>query len=105
MKMKKEIFNFFSDENNRDYLLQIFKHEEIESFIKYYNLNSNINIVKIYYQNYFPESKREDIEKIESNKYESKINEYLNDLDLAKKKNNFYVYIRKVFNLKNKYKT
>ena len=105
MKMKKEIFNFFSDENNRDYLLQIFKHEEIESFIKYYNLNSNINIVKIYYQNYFPESKREDIEKIESNKYESKINEYLNDLDLAKKMNNFYVFISKVFNLENKYKT
>ena len=105
LKLRDEIFTFFSDENNKDYIKEIFKQDEIDSFIKFYNINY---IIKIYFKNYFFETKKKDIEKIEltiGNKKKYDLDEYLQYLDEAKKKNHLYSLISKLYPIDPKTKT
>ena len=105
LKLRDEIFTFFSDENNKDYIKEIFKQDEIDSFIKFYNINY---IIKIYFKNYFFETKKKDIEKIEltiGNKKKYELDEYLQYLDEAKKKNHLYSLISKLYPIDPKTKT
>ena len=105
LKLRDEIFTFFSDDNNKDYIKEIFKQDEIDSFIKFYNINY---IIKIYFKNYFFETKKKDIEKIEltiGNKKKYDLDEYLQYLDEAKKKNHLYSLISKLYPIDPKTKT
>ena len=105
MKLRDEIFNFFSDEKNKDYSKEIFEQNEIDLFIKIYNI---YYIVKLYFKNYYFESKKKDIEKIEltiENKEKYELEEYLQYLDEAKKKNYLYLLISKLYPIDNKTKT
>ena len=101
----KEIFNYFSDEKNRDDVLGIFSQDEIDSYIKNYNLMTNIGIIQTYYKNYFFESKQEEIKLLSKNVDNLDPDKYLIDLELAKNQNNLYDFISKVFKIDNENKT
>ena len=99
-KYRNIIFNYFSEEKNKEDILKIFEQEEVVSFIQNYNL---LTFVKVYYQNFFFELKKEDIEIIDNinqkNKKNDKIEEYLKDLETAKQMNEIYKLISKVFQI------
>ena len=104
IKLKDEIFKFFSDEENKDYIKEIFKQDEIDLFMKNYNIIYN---VKKYFKNYLFETKKEDIEKIEltiNNKEKYELDDYLKYLEIAKKKNPIYPLISKIFAIDDKTK-
>ena len=104
IKLKDEIFNFFSDEENKDYIKEIFKKDEIDLFMKIYNIFYN---VRKYFINYLFETKKEDIKKIEltiNNKEKYELDEYLEYLEIAKKKNPIYPLISKIFAIDEKNK-
>ena len=102
LSFRKEIYNYFSEEKNKEDILQIFDQDEVDLFIKNYNLKVFINI---YYQNYFFESKKKEIEKINNNKDIKEIEEYLKDLESAKKMNEIYRLISKVFQINKESRT
>ena len=103
LKFRKEIFNYFNDEKNRDDILRIFTQDQIDFFIKNYNLMLNLVIIKTYYQNYYFESKKEEIELLPQVKDD--LNLYLKELELAKKLNALYGFISKVFKIDKNTKT
>ena len=105
LKFRKEIFNYFIDEKNKFDIIRIFKQDEIDYYIKNYQLILNLTIIKTYYQNYFFESKKEEIELLPQIKDNLGVEKYLNDLELAKKMNGFYGFFSKVFKIDNDKKT
>ena len=105
IKFRNELFKFFSDEKNKNYILEIFNQDEIDIFMKCYNL---YYIIRVYFQNFFFVSKKEDIKKIEitiENKENYNLEEYLQYLDIAKEKNQLYSFISKIFTINNQTKT
>ena len=104
-KFWKEIFNYFNDEKNRDDILGIFKQDEIDSFIKNYNLITNLGIILTYYKNYLFESKQEEIKLLSKNNDNLEADKFLVDLEIAKIKNDLYDFISKVFKINNDTKT
>ena len=105
LKFRKEIFNYFTNENNKTDILRIFEQEQIDFYIKNYNLMLNLLVIKTYYQNYYFESKKEEIELLPQIKDGLDFDKYLRDLDLAKKLNELYGFISKVFKIDNNTKT
>lgn len=107
IKYREEIFNFFNDEKNNDYIKEIFEQDEIDSFKKIYKI---YYIVRIYFKNYLFETNKRDIEKIEltiENKEKYELDQYLECLDLneIKKKNHLYLLISKLYSIDNNTKT
>ena len=106
-KMRKEeknkIFSYFSDENNKSKLIEIFGSESYDFILKASSDNANkskkknldneiinkLEEVLKYYKQYMPESRKEEINSIEdiiknnSDKYEN----YLKDYEIAKEMN------------------
>ena len=108
---KKILIKYFNDEKNKDLLLKIFSQDSYEFFKKEGNENPNKNNLEIkevlnYYKNFLFESKKKDIELIENVmkdfSIELNLEEYLKDLDVAKKMNNRYFIIERIY--KSKYK-
>ena len=99
LKFRKEIFNYFTNEKNREDTLRIFKKDEIEFYIKNYTLRNNLLAIKNYYQNYFFESKKEEIDLISQNRENLDLDKYLKELELAKKRNDIYLFISKIFKI------
>ena len=107
-KMRKEdknkIFNYFSDENNKSILLEIFELDVYEFILKasidYINQNKKKNLdseilnkleeVLKYYKQYLPQTKKEEIKILEdiiNKKFSDKYENYLNDYEIAKEMN------------------
>ena len=114
-KMRKDdkiiLIKYFNDEKNKDLLLKIFSQDSYEFFKKESKENpikNNLEIREIlnYYKNFLFESKKKDIELIENAKKdfstELNLEEYLKDLDVAKKMNNRYFIIDRIYNSKYK---
>jgi hypothetical protein len=108
---KKILFKYFNDEKNKDLLLKVFSQDSYEFFKKQGNENpikNNLDIIEVlnYYRNYLFESKKKDIELIENalenGNRELNLEEYLKDLDIAKKMNNRYFIINQIYNSKYK---
>ena len=95
-----KIYNYFTEEKNKEDILGIFKQDEVDYFIKYHNLL----IVKTYYQKFFFESKKEDIENLE-NTDKIDIDKYLKDFDLAQKMLETYDLTCKLFKIDGNVKT
>ena len=105
LKFKKEIFNYFTEEKNKFDILSIFKQDEIDFYIKNYQMMLDLTIIKTYYQNYFFESKKDEIEILPQIKDNLEVEKYLKDLELAKKRNGLYEFFSKVFKIDNDTKT
>ena len=103
MKDKKKLYDYFTNEKNKENILKIFKKEEIDLFYQNYYL---ITLIEPYLKNYFFESKKEEIDSINDNK-NINIKEYLKGFDLAqvRKKNILYEFISKVFDINKETKT
>jgi anthranilate/para-aminobenzoate synthase component I len=108
---KKILIKYFNDEKNKDLLIKIFSYDSYEFFKKQGNENpiknnSEIKQILNYYKNFLFESKKKDIKLIENAiedcSIELNLEEYLKDLDLAKKMNNRYFIINKIYNAKYK---
>ncbi len=109
------LIGYFKDENNKKSILKIFTENDIEFFLQGINNNlyeenkeiiDNLKEVLNYYNNYLFLSKKDDIVRIEKiiensgvgNNYE----QYLNDLDIAKKMNERFDIINYIY--QNNYK-
>lgn len=86
--IKHKLFEYFEDINNKEKLLKIFSQDQIE-FVKIEFQKQKLKEIKQYYQNYFPESKKEDIKLIEEiiNNNKEIGEKYLNDYKIAQKMN------------------
>ena len=107
---KKLLIEYFDDENNKDLLIKIFGEDSYESFKGVQKAqkdnNENVNLKEIlnYYKEFLFESKHDEIILIE-NKIRNKDysdEKYLNDLDIAQKRNVRLALINIIFNLRNK---
>ena len=98
-KMAYSLFSFFKDENNKEIIFKLFNEEEIKIFLSKEKINEEniykLEIILNYYQKYFFESKKDDIENlkeiIKNKKGEYK--NYLPDLDIAENLNLRYPLI------------
>ena len=117
---KKILFNYFNEKDNKKKLIEIFGQDAYDYFIINYtvkkektiNDNDNIDINKLkeilkYYNNYLFESKKDDINIIETsfnNDRELKkiYAQYINDYEKAKKYNDRYEIIDYLFHINNK---
>ena len=115
--IKKELFKYFKDEENKNRLTQIFNEDiydflikQSENILKKEILSEEIieklKIVLNYYKNYFPETKKEDIDLLEKaieKKEEFDYKKYLdNNLDEMKNKNNRFKIIEFLLEKNNK---
>ena len=98
-KIENSLFIFFKDEKNKDILLKLFTEEEINNFLDRETINE-LNIYKLeiilkYYQNYFFESKINEIENLKEiiNNKKGSYEKYLPELDTAEYLNNRYPLI------------
>ena len=87
---------------------EIFKEDEINYFIKFYNIYKNLEEIRLFYNNILFESKAKDLERISNalNKGTQKEIElleleYHNDLEIAKQMTFKYDLIKKLFKLEN----
>ena len=104
-KMFKLVFNFFSNIDNKKSILKIFTEEEVDIFMKNYNDYHNLMIVKTYFNNFLFESKKEDIEAINSSFKDiinNNLDEYLKYLHEAKQLKSQYKFLKEIFNIGNK---
>ena len=105
------IIYYFNNESNKDSLLKIFNQDQIDYFINEIIELKNIIQILEYYTHYLFESKKDDIilikESLEVSNNKTKYEEYIKDLDIAKKMNVRYKIIDYIFNLdyKGKHKT
>ena len=95
---KRKFFNYFSDINNKEYLLKIFKQDSIEFLINETILINKLHEVLKYYNNYLFDSKENDIqlikEEIKSLKGNINYDNYFKDYDEALKLNERYPIIK-----------
>ena len=109
--IKKKLYDYFNNEENKDILMKIFEKDILENCKK--ELEHQINKKKItkeeiekltivlnYYKNYFFESKKEDIIIIEKaiKKKNVDYEKFLNDLDISKAMNEKYPIIEYLSN-------
>ena len=121
MTIKNILLKYFNDENNKEYLLQIFEQDEYE-FFKNEDNNKNekikeklseeiikeLNIVLNYYKHYKFESKKDDIIFLENGKQKGEEFEYKNHLVNLKEyedMNNKYPIVEFLLKKENKEKT
>ena len=100
LKIYKDVFTYFNDKNNREELLLIFNEDEINYFVNYCIINDNLNTILTYYKNFFFESKKEDIKKINeiiNSKEQKNSEEYMKYLETAKLMNLKYNLIKNLF--------
>ena len=115
--IKEKLFDYFNNEENKDVLLKIFEKDDILEYFKSVIEHkkkkkitkeeiSQLTIVLNYYNNYFFESKKEDIKIIEKAIKNEHVDyqKFLNDLDISKKMNEKYPIIEYLSNsIDNKY--
>ena len=108
LKLSNKLFTYFNNEKNKNSLLEIFKEDEINYFIKFYNIYKNLEEIRLFYNNILFESKAKDLERISNalNKGTQKEIElleleYHNDLEIAKQMTFKYDLIKKLFKLEN----
>ena len=109
--IKKKLYDYFNNEENKDILMKIFEKDILENCKK--ELEHQINKKKItkeeiekltivlnYYKNYLFESKKEDIIIIEKaiKKKNVDYEKFLNDLDISKAMNEKYPIIEYLSN-------
>ena len=103
---KNSLYNFFKDDNNKNSLQKIFEKDIITNFINEVSKIKNLTSILIFYKNYKFESKKHEIDIIkqfiEDQEIEINIDEYIKDLERAKKLNDRYDIINYIFNSKNK---
>ena len=103
---KNSLYNFFKDDNNKNSLQKIFEKDIITNFINEVSKIKNLTTILIFYKNYKFESKKHEIDTIkqfiEDQETEINIDEYIKDLERAKKLNDRYDIINYIFNSKNK---
>ena len=109
--IKEKLFDYFNNEENKDILMKIFEKDDIleyfKSVIEHQNKKkitkeeiNQLTIVLNYYNNYFFESKKEDIKIIEKAIKNEHVDyqKFLNDLDISKKMNEKYPIIEYLSN-------
>ena len=98
-KIENSLFIFFKNEKNKDILLKLFTEEEINNFLDRETINEEniykLEIILKYYQNYFFESKINEIENLKEiiNNKKGSYEKYLPELDTAEYLNNRYPLI------------
>ena len=106
-KREKNILNnYFDNNNNQEALLKIYNKDEIDYFLTnnvYYNKYSENKMKEIlkYYKNYFFESKKEEIKKIEEIIQNKNRYYYLEDYNIAEEMNKKIPIINYLFDSKN----
>ena len=109
--IKEKLFDYFNNEENKDILMKIFEKDDILEYFKTVIEHQNkkkitkeeinqLTIVLNYYNNYFFESKKEDIKIIEKAIKNEHVDyqKFLNDLDISKKMNEKYPIIEYLSN-------
>ena len=97
------LLEYFDKKENEESYLKIFNKEDIEYFKKQVIHFRNLSIIKQYYQEFYYESKIDDIQKIKEILLGNEINceKYLKDLDEAEKMVNRYDIILYLFKQEN----